>query len=59
MKNQIAPSTIELVEQLRDIYCGRLTYNDDVEWLDNVDAIMDELCLELGYDFAPQSGVKP
>ncbi len=56
MKGQL-DKTIELVEQLRDIYCGRLTYDNDVEWLDNVDAAMSDLCSELFYDFAPQSGV--
>jgi len=32
-----------LVEQLRDIWTGRETYNDDDEWIDNLGSIIDEL----------------
>jgi len=32
-----------LVEQMRDIWSGRTAYKDDAEWLDNVEAIIDEV----------------
>lgn len=46
----------QMVEQLRDIYCGRATYNDDAEWVANLDHQMRQLCDEVGLDFAPQEG---
>lgn len=47
------------VEQLRDIWCGRLTYNDDGDWLDNVEATLMELCAKAGLAFASQSPATP
>lgn len=46
----------QMVEQLRDIYCGRQTYNDDEEWIANLDNQMQELCQSAGLDFVPQEG---
>jgi hypothetical protein len=33
----------ELLEQLRDTYCNRHTFETDEEWLENIDAIMKEI----------------
>lgn len=43
-----------LIEQLRDIYCGRDTYDSEREWLDNMNAAMRDLCDGVGIDFRPQ-----
>lgn len=39
------------VEQLRDIWCGRVTYSNEKDWLDNVDAAMHELAEATGLSF--------
>ena len=36
----------QLIEQLRDIFFGRETYNDTEEWLDNVSVCIEEICQE-------------
>ena len=36
----------QLIEQLRDIFFGRKTYNDTEEWLDNVSVCIEEICQE-------------
>jgi hypothetical protein len=33
----------ELIEQLRDIWTGRKTYEDDEEWLSNLKEIVTEI----------------
>lgn len=43
-----------LIEQLRDIYCGRDIYDSEREWLDNMNAAMRDLCDGVGIDFRPQ-----
>jgi hypothetical protein len=40
----------QTVEQLRDIYYGRKTYRNDVEWLENVTCCIEELCQETGME---------
>ena len=40
----------QTVEQLRDIYYGRKTYHNDVEWLENVTCCIEELCQETGME---------
>jgi hypothetical protein len=40
--------TFSLVEQLRDIWDGRSTYNDDGEWLDNVHEAVRNLQSHIG-----------
>lgn len=49
------------IEQLRDVYCGRRSYEggvrayEDTEtWIANLDAIMGPLCELAGLDFEPQ-----
>ena len=44
----------QLIEQLRDIYCGRQTYNTDNEWIENLDSLMEDICELQGLDFSPQ-----
>jgi hypothetical protein len=39
---------IQEIEQLRDIWTGRDTYNSDAEWLDHVNAALGELCTASG-----------
>ena len=36
----------QLIEQLRDIFFGRETYNDTEEWVDNVSVCIEEICQE-------------
>ena len=36
------------VEQLRDIFYGRLTYDDDVEWVSNLKHSVIDLCVQTG-----------
>ena len=42
-------------EQLRDIYCGRTTYDNDEQWIENLDVMMNELANKYGLAFAPQA----
>jgi hypothetical protein len=35
--------------QFADIYGGRASYANDLEWLDNMDCAMQELCSIFGY----------
>lgn len=42
----------ELVEQLRDIWTGRDTYDDDEVWLANVEHMIGELCCATGNETA-------
>lgn len=41
----------QLIEQLRDMWCGRKTYTNDEEWLDNVEQCIRELSEHNGLDF--------
>jgi len=41
-----------LVEQLRDIWTGRDTYDSEKEWLDNVEFQIRELCAATGQETA-------
>lgn len=43
-------------EQFRDIYCGRPTYDNDEQWIANMDHMMALLCQEHGLAFTPQEG---
>lgn len=46
-----------IVEQLLDMWVGRKTYNDDREWLDNVDGMMGELAKATGLrPYDPDNG---
>ena len=36
------------MEQLRDIFYGRLTYDDDVEWVSNLKHSVIDLCVQTG-----------
>ena len=42
------------IEQLRDIFYTRSTYDNDDEWLDNLDCCLLELCQQVGLDTVQQ-----
>ena len=44
---------IQLVEQMRDIWEGRESYTNDVDWLDNLEAPIGEVVL--AFDLEPIS----
>jgi len=44
----------ELIEQLRDIWTGRKTYEDDEEWLSNLEEIVTEIIKVC--DLSPKGG---
>jgi len=44
---------IQLVEQMRDIWEGRESYTNDVDWLDNLEATIGEVVL--AFDLEPIS----
>jgi len=48
----------ELFVQFHAIYTGRVTYNNDAEWIANLDASMEELCEAFGMSFAPQENLR-
>ena len=41
---------IQTIEQLRDIFFGRETYHNDVEWVEHVTCCIEELCQETGME---------
>ena len=45
-------SVNNLIEQLRDIWTGRSTYDNDKEWLDNIGHMIGELCEATGNETA-------
>lgn len=54
---EIVEIKAQLIEQLRDIFFGRETYNDTEEWVDNVSVCIEEICqetdmmtMQMGYD---------
>lgn len=51
-------SEAELFIQFHAIYFGRVTYNDDAEWIANLDACMEELCEAFGMSYAPQENLR-
>jgi len=44
----------ELIEQLKDIWTGRKTYEDDEEWLSNLEEIVTEIIKVC--DLSPKGG---
>ena len=44
---------IQLVEQMRDVWEGRESYTNDVDWLDNLEATIGEIVLS--FDLEPIS----
>jgi hypothetical protein len=42
-------------EQFIDVYTGRRTYNDDTEWVTNMDALLKSACDRIGHAFTPQA----
>lgn len=51
-ENEMGTGVYNDVEQLRDLWCGRLTYNNDGEWLDNVESMVESLSKRAGIAFA-------
>ena len=49
----LAGYLIQLVEQMRDIWEGRESYTNDVDWLDNLEATIGEVVL--AFDLEPIS----
>ena len=42
------------IEQLRDIFYARFTYDNDVEWVDNLETALYELCQKSGQNTVEQ-----
>lgn len=58
-KDEMGEAVYNDVEQLRDIWCGRLTYDDDGQWLDNVEAIIQSLSKRAGIAFGTVQPATP
>lgn len=49
----VHPQLFSRIEQLRDCFCGRLTYSDDTQWFENINQVLSEICSITGLDFEP------
>jgi len=50
------PDVTALVEQLRDIWTGLPSYDNEAEWLENLEAVIGDLCKATGTDTAEFPG---